>query len=135
MKKELIIKIIITIVSLIIVLFVGIFILRESVSTTNGECIIEVIDINNQKVINDRISFKEGDSLLQLLNNNYELRIDDSYGSTFIYDIDEVKTGGDTFLAIYVNNEMSMFGVDQIELTDGLIISFRVTMVDYSYEE
>lgn len=135
MKKELIIKIIITIVSLIIVLFVGIFILRESVSTTNGECIIEVIDINNQKVINDRISFKEGDSLLQLLNNNYELRIDDSYGSTFIYDIDEVKTGGDTFLAIYVNNEMSMFGVDQIELTDGLIISFRVTMIDYSYEE
>lgn len=135
MKKELIIKIIITIVSLIIVVFVGIFILRESVSTTNGECIIEVIDINNQKVINDRISFKEGDSLLQLLNNNYELRIDDSYGSTFIYDIDEVKTGGDTFLAIYVNNEMSMFGVDQIELTDGLIISFRVTMIDYSYEE
>jgi hypothetical protein len=30
---------------------------------------------------------------------------------------------------------MSMVGVDLIELQDGLIVSFRVTIIDYDYEE
>ena len=135
MKKELIIKIAVTLVSLIIVLLVGVFLLKGSVSKTKGIVTIEVVDINNQIVISDNINFKEGDTLVQLLKDNYELRIDDSYGFTFIYDINEVKTGHDDFLAIYVNNEKSMVGVDQIELVDGSVISFRVTLIDYDYEE
>ena len=134
MKKELIVKVVVTFVSLIIVLLVGAFLLKGNVSNTNGTITIEVIDINKQVVISDNINFKEGDTLLQLLADNYELRIDNSYGFTCIYDINDVKTGNDTFLEIYVNNEMSMVGVDQIELVDGSVISFRVTLFDYDYE-
>ncbi len=135
MKKELIFKIVVTFIGIVVVALVGIFLLRENASDTKGDITIEVINLNGEKVINDKISFKEGDTLLGLLKENYELRSDDSYGSTFIYDIDEVKTGNDTFLGIYVNDEMSMVGVDLIELEDGLIVSFRVTIIDYDYEE
>jgi hypothetical protein len=135
MKKELILKLVVTFIGIVVVALVGIFLLRENTSETKGNITIEVIDLNGEKVINDKISFKEGDTLLGLLKENYELRSDDSYGSTFIYDIDDVKTGNDTFLGIYVNNEMSMVGVDLIELQDGLIVSFIVTIIDYDYEE
>ena len=135
MKKELILKLVVTFIGIVVVALVGIFLLRENISETKGDITIEVINLNGEKVINDKISFKEGDTLLGLLKENYELRSDDSYGSTFIYDIDDVKTGNDTFLGIYVNNEMSMVGVDLIELQDGLIVSFRVTIIDYDYEE
>lgn len=135
MKKELIFKIVVTFIGIVVVALVGIFLLRENTSDTKGDITIEVINLNGEKVINDEISFKEGDTLLGLLKENYELRSDDSYGSTFIYDIDDVKTGNDTFLGIYVNDEMSMVGVDLIELEDGLIVSFRVTIIDYDYEE
>ena len=135
MKKELVFKIVVTFIGIVVVALVGIFLLRDNTSDTKGDITIEVIDLNGEKVINDKISFKEGDTLLGLLKENYELRSDDSYGSTFIYDIDDVKTGNDTFLGIYVNNEMSMVGVDLIELEDGLIVSFRVTIIDYDYEE
>lgn len=135
MKKELIFKIVVTFIGIVVVALVGIFLLRDNTSDTKGDITIEVINLNGEKVINDKISFKEGDTLLGLLKENYELRSDDSYGSTFIYDIDEVKTGNDTFLGIYVNDEMSMVGVDLIELEDGLIVSFRVTIIDYDYEE
>jgi hypothetical protein len=135
MKKELILKLVVTFIGIVVVALVGIFLLRENISETKGNITIEVIDLNGEKVIDDKIPFKEGDTLLGLLKENYELRSDDSYGSTFIYDIDDVKTGNDTFLGIYVNNEMSMVGVDLIELQDGLIVSFRVTIIDYDYEE
>ena len=135
MKKELILKLVVTFIGIVVVALVGIFLLRENISETKGNITIEVIDLNGEKVIDDKIPFKEGDTLLCLLKENYELRSDDSYGSTFIYDIDDVKTGNDTFLGIYVNNEMSMVGVDLIELQDGLIVSFRVTIIDYDYEE
>ena len=135
MKKELIFKIVVTFIGIVVVALVGIFLLRDNTSDTKGDITIEVINLNGEKVINDKISFKEGDTLLGLLKENYELISDDSYGSTFIYDIDEVKTGNDTFLGIYVNDEMSMVGVDLIELEDGLIVSFRVTIIDYDYEE
>lgn len=135
MKKELMLKIILTIIVLIIVSFVSIFLLKTKESTAKGIVIIEVIELNNEKVIYDEIPFKEGDTLLGLLKANYTLRSDDSYGSTFLYDINDVKTGNDTFLGIYVNGEMSMVGVDLIELSDGLVVSFRVTLIDYNYEE
>ena len=135
MKKELILKLVVTFIGIVVVALVGIFLLRENISETKGNITIEVIDLNGEKVIDDKIPFKEGDTLLGLLKENYELRSDDSYGSTFIYDIDDVKTGNDTFLGIYVNDEMSMVGVDLIELEDGLIVSFRVTIIDYDYEE
>ena len=135
MKKELILKLVVTFIGIVVVALVGIFLLKENASETKGNIIVEVIDLKGEKVIDDKISFKEGDTLLGLLKEHYELRSDDSYGSTFIYDIDDVKTGNDTFLGIYVNNEMSMVGVDLIELQDGLIVSFRVTIIDYDYEE
>ena len=135
MKKELILKLVVTFIGIVVVALVGVFLLKENTSETKGDIIVEVIDLNGEKVINDKITFKEGDTLLGLLKEHYELRSDDSYGSTFIYDIDDVKTGNDTFLGIYVNNEMSMVGVDLIELQDGLIVSFRVTIIDYDYEE
>ena len=73
MKKELILKLVVTFIGIVVVALVGIFLLRENASETKGNITIEVIDLNGEKVIDDKIPFKEGDTLLGLLKENYEL--------------------------------------------------------------
>ena len=73
-------KIVVTFIGIVVVALVGIFLLRENISETKGDITIEVINLDGEKVINDKITFKEGDTLLGLLKENYELRSDDSYG-------------------------------------------------------
>ena len=66
-----------------------------------------------------------GDALQQLgyikgEQGPYGLYIKEVNGITADYDVDG------TYWAFYVNNELSMKGVDQTEIIDGAIYSFRV---------
>lgn len=134
-KLELILKTIITIV-LIVGLAVGCgLLLRKYTSKAEGTVYIQVINQDGKLVIDDKWSFNEGDTVLGVLQEHYEIRSDDSWGSTFVYDINDVKTDGDQyFLSLYVNDEMSIVGIDLVELVDGVIIKFEVTQNEY-YEE
>ena len=55
MKKELILKLVVTFIGIVVVALVGIFLLRENASETKGNITIEVIDLNGKKVIDDKI--------------------------------------------------------------------------------
>ncbi len=136
MKKELIIKIFVTILMLITLIIGTKYLFREYISSSRGKVNIQVIDINGNLVINDFLEFKKGDTLLNILEEHYEIRSDDSWGSTFIYDINNVTTDGyNFFFTIYVNEKTSLVGIEQIELVDGVIIKFEVTRFDSNYEE
>ncbi|MBQ8293092.1 MAG: DUF4430 domain-containing protein [Bacilli bacterium] len=136
MKKELLIKIVVSIV-LIVGLTIGVgFLLKEYVSFSDGTMYVQVVDKDGKMVIDDKWGFNEGDTALGILQEHYEIRSDDSWGMTFIYDIDDVKTDGyEYFFTLYVNDEMSMVGIDQVELVDGVIIKFEVTKYDPGYAE
>ncbi len=136
MKKDLIIKIVVSIIIIIGSIFVVRFLLSEKETSDNGTITFQVIDKNETMVINDKLTFKKGDTTFKILNEHYNIRSSNDYGSTFIYDIEDVKTDGfEYFFTLYVNGEMSMYGIDQIELTDGMILCVKVTKYDPNYAE
>ena len=72
------------------------------------------------------IEFKTGDTLDKLLQDNYDnVVITDG----MIMSIDSFTTASDWsyFISIYVNDEMSMVGLLDIEFTNGTKISFVMT--------
>lgn len=131
-KLEFVLKLVITTI-LIVGLAIGCgLLLRKYTSNVDGTISIQVVDQDGKLVINDKWDFNEGDTALGILKEHYEIRSDDSWGSTFIYDIDDVKTDGNQyFLALYVNDEMSVVGIDLIEPVDGMVIKFEVTVNEY----
>lgn len=134
-NSELILKILISAI-LIIGLTVGCgLLLKKYSSISDGIIYVQVVDKEGKLAIDDEWEFFEGDTALSVLQEHYEIRSDDSWGSTFIYDIDDIKTDGNQyFLSLYVNDEMSMVGIDLVELVDGVVIKFEVTLNEY-YEE
>ena len=55
MKKELILKLVVTFIGIVVVALVGVFLLKENTSETKGNIIVEVIDLKGEKVIDDKV--------------------------------------------------------------------------------
>ena len=123
-KKETVIKIIISLV-LVIIGLVILFLLSNK-ETPNGEIgKIHFILVNSQEeeVYNEYFDFTEDDNLLALLEKHYNIEYKtDIYGSV-LYSISPVSTDFKTsFLAIYVNTKFSNQGISNIVLENNMEI-------------
>lgn len=115
---------------------------------TNNDAVGEVqIIVKNElgeTVINDVHSFEEEDTLFGILRQNYIIGCADSsynlsnkceeqLSGRIILKIDDVETDWDNyFIAIYVNEVYSQYGIDSISLHDGDLYEFKYTEVgDY----
>lgn len=103
-----------------------------------GQITIIVIDENNNERINEKFDFIQEDTLFDLLQENYQVGCADSsykisyacestpFGARVILSINEVETNWtDSFIAIYVNGEYSIYGIDDIALKEGSIYRFE----------
>ena len=69
-------------------------------------------------------------SLVELLNNNYDVRMEKSVYGYILYDFEEVKTDfKKTYIAIYINDKYSNYGISDIVLKDEMIILFKETII------
>ena len=131
-KKNLFLKIILSVVALgIIVLCV--FLLKDSFKPTyDGVITVEVVGVDGTLLKEKEISFNEGDLLTELVSNNFNNVV---YDNGMIIAIEDYITPADwsTFLSIYVDDEMSMVGLSDIIFKDGTKISFIIT--EYNYDE
>ena len=122
--------------------FVGIFLLFQNRGANYDGEITIIIHDGIEITSEETILFNEGDALLDLLNEQYNLvcanasykpssECQDLFlGSPVILEIDGIKTNWiDTYFAIYVNDTYSNLGVDMINLNDGDIIRFEVQEV------
>ena len=107
-----------------------------------GEITIIVVDQIGDIVSNKTIGFEEEDTLFSLLDDNYELGCASSqytltdncesvlFGSRVLLKIDTVETDWlNSYIAIYIEDEYSISGIDLIPLEDGTTYRFEYTEV------
>lgn len=76
--------------------------------------------------IQKKVEFKKGDNAFDLFKDQEEFEVEysDEFG-TFTEGINGVLMDDGRFWALYVNNKSSGVGIDDVELTDGIVIEFR----------
>ncbi len=130
--RKLIIKIIISLI--LIGIAIGTFFIVNNISNNeSGTLNIKIYDINDNMLSNKDIDFKKEDKLIDILNNNYNIRTTNSTYGIVLLDIDDVKTDFKTnYIAIYIDDKYSNYGVSSIKLYNGMRISFKEEMVRYN---
>ena len=123
MNKKNLITTIISVVAIAIIVAVYIILAKPFAPNSDGSIQVVLVDLDGTIVSEKEIEFNKGDSLLDLISENYENVVEED---GMILSIDSFTTPSDwsTFISIYVNDEMSMVGIKDIEFTDGTKISF-----------
>ena len=130
--RKLIIKILVSLI--LIGIAIGTFFIINHISNSgSGRINIKVYDINETMVSDKDIEFKKDDKLIDLLEKNYTIRTSSSKYGLILYDIDSIKTDfTTTYIAIYIDDKYSNYGISSIKLYDGMRISFKEMVVYYS---
>lgn len=129
--RKLIFKISISVVAVLIMVGGYLYFTNlNKIDASKGIVTIEVFDINNEMIINDKLEFREEDTLVSLLENNYKVILEDGpYGKTLLA-IDKIETDfKTTYLAIYVDGKYATTGISGINLVDGRKITFCETKI------
>lgn len=129
-KKSKLLKTVISIVAVILLVVCGLIATKSFNAKEEGLIKIEVVDINGTLIKEKDVKFKEGDSIIDLVNSSFDGVI---FENTMIMEIEGIKTPEDwsTFISIYVNDEMSMVGISEIQFKSGDKISFIETKMEY----
>ena len=135
-KNKLFIKIVITIICLIISI-VGLMIYHnykknndiDNNQTSTITIIIE--DSYSSRYEEKEITFSKGESLKNIIENNYTCNIENG----FLNEINGMKSENiyEYFICLYVNNEVSNFGVGDVYPEEGDVIKFKMTSVSELY--
>ena len=127
-KKKLAIYIPLTIISIIILVASYFFIYKKYVTKEEGKIEVVLVDLDGTVVSEKEIEFEKNDTLEKLLKENYSnVVIKDG----MLMSIDKFTTPTDwsRYISIYVDDEISNYGVLDIKFIDGTKISF--VMVEY----
>ena len=130
-KKKLILTITLSVVAVIIFVVASLMLKNHFTSDSDGQIQVEIIELDGTTKVEKMINFKEGDTLDQLISDNFDNVVIEN---GMLMSIEDYNTPADwsTFISIYVDNEMSMVGLLDIEFTDGTIISLVITEFIYS---
>ena len=92
----------------------------------DGAIIVELLDVDNSMIKSKDIIYYEGDILTQLITDNFDNVV---FDSGMLMEIEDYKTPADwsTFICVYVEGEMSMVGIDDIVIANGMKISLIIT--------
>lgn len=124
-------KIVLTIISLLVLVLGSLYLSNNFTSKTQGDVLIELIDIEGNITDSRQIDYQKGDTLVSLVESNYDNVLIEN---GMLLTIEDFETASDwsTFISIYVNNEMSMVGINDIEFDDDTKVSF--VMTEFVYE-
>ena len=133
-KLNLILTIAISVVAAIGLFFVIYFITSGTKADSEGTVVIELIDIDESIIKTKEIEFYVEDTLSKVISDNFENVV---FDKGMLMNIENYVTPTDdwsTFISVYVNGEMSMVGINDIKLEDGLKVSLIITENTYNYE-
>ena len=133
-KNKKILTIVLSVVA-VAILSVLIFVGSQSFSAKyDGKIIVEVVDKDGSVVENKKIKFSAGDTLVTLVQENFENVTVSGEGEWQMIDsIETIKNSSDWsyYISIYVNDVESHVGIASIEFVDGMKISFK--LIDNPY--
>lgn len=132
-KKSLILKIVLSVVCFIVVIFLAFAAVNAFTSSDSGDILVEYVDAEDNVVKQKVIKFNKGDLLVELIKENFEnVTLDNG----MIMTIEDFITPNDWsyFISIYVDDKMSNVGINQIQFKGGMKISLKITKFDNNYE-
>jgi len=130
--KKIIIKVLVSLI--LIGIAIGTFFVVNSFKNKSAGTInIKLYDIDDVLISEKDINYNLDDKLIDILKENYKIRTSTSIYGVVLYDIDDLKTDfKTTYVAIYIDDKYSNYGVSGIELYDGMKISFKEMVIYYS---
>lgn len=127
MKKKKVLWSILVVAILAIVLIVP-NMLSKSKKAGTIDVIVE--DVNKEVIKQKSIDFQKDEKCSEVIQNNFDNVLIEN---GMILNIESLETPEDwsEFICIYVNDEMSQVGIEDIVLEDGMKISFVMTEYEY----
>lgn len=127
-KKNLFVKIGISVVCVLVLVVCAILIGRQFVPSYDGEITIKLVNVSGEVVDEKTIGFNAGDKLEDLLKENYDhvvLGTDNMAG--MLLEIDELKTvmEENTWVLYELNGVDPMVGMFTVEFKDGDVFTIK----------
>lgn len=118
------------------VLLIATVILTLVLTNKNEAKADEIYNVNivvsnlEEEIRNDSYEIKSDVTLFNLLDSNYELVYDETTYGVRLLGIDTIITDFKTsYIAIYVDNKYSSYGISNIKLHDGIKITLKETKI------
>ena len=98
---------------------------HDPAADADGGIVIELVDLTG-KTEQYPLTFEEGDRLIDLLLENFDVKYEDGQYGFVLMGINHLQTDFTTsYIAIYVNGEYANYGLSSITLEKGCVYSFR----------
>ena len=125
-KLNIILTIIISLIACIGIVFTIIFINNPDFAKTKGTVTIELVDLDDKKVLSKDINFKEKDTLVSIVSDEFDNVLIENGMVITIEELTTYTINWSVYIWILVNGEYSMVGINDIELVDELIVTFKM---------
>ena len=125
-KINIILTIIISLIACIGIVFTIIFINNPDFAKTKGTVTIELVDLDDKKVLSKDINFKEKDTLVSIVSDEFDNVLIENGMVITIEEFTTDTINWSVYISILVNGEYSMVGINDIELVDELIVTFKM---------
>lgn len=123
-------KISLIIIGMVILSLSIAFLTKTYATNSAGTITIIVVDEEAVEVINEKVSFRKNESLLDVIERKYNVISEESEYGTFVLGIDSAIAVSDvSYLAFFINGEYAMSGVTTAVFLDGDIIRFEITEI------
>ena len=122
--------IILAALAIVVLAVTCIMVSRHYASKGDGTIQVELVNLEGVTILEKEVIFNEGDTLAGLLEENFSNVVIEN---GMLMSIESFVNAPDwsTFISIYVDGEMSMVGLLEIEFVDGTVLSFRMTEFIY----
>lgn len=125
-KLNIILTIIISLIACIGIVFTIIFINNPDFAKTKGTVTIELVDLDDNLVLSKDINFKEKDTLVSIVSDEFDNVLIENGMVITIEEFTTDTINWSVYISILVNGEYSMVGINDIELIDELIVTFKM---------
>ena len=128
--RNLILKIVVSIL-LIIIVIVTLVLANKNETKSDEIYHVNIVISNQEKILkDDNYEVKSDVTLFNLLDSKYELVYDETIYGIRLLGIDTIITDFKTsYIAIYVDNKYSNYGISKIKLYDGIKIDLKETKI------
>jgi len=127
MKRKTILTIALSVCGAIVIGCGAYFSYRGFKPKSDGSIQIRVIELDNVLIKQKTVEYTKNDTLASLVTNNFD---NVSIENGMIMSIESITTPPDfsTFISIYINDEMSNYGINDLSFNNGDTISFINTV-------
>ena len=124
--RNLILKIVVSILLIATVIIAFVLVNNNKVKNDEIYNVNIVVSSTEETIRNDNYQVKSDVTLFNLLDTNYDIVYDETIYGVRLLGIDTIITDfKSSYIAIYVDNKYSNYGISNIKLYDGIKISFK----------